>query len=178
MLLNPRGEHGQGERFLRIFVEQLGLGDVEALHLEKALVRREAATHGISRFRRRMDILVEAGISIVIENKVDSLEQPGQVKDYLEHLAFCARDSEKRRKLVYLTPDGRMPLSLTSEEIEHHKRSNWFVCWSYKVELRRWLESCIRLCEAEKIRAFLRNFIEYIDTTIAVTLLEGLENDE
>ena len=111
-LLNPKGTHGQGDRFLRLLLKQLGFGS--ALSLTKnATIRREAPTHRITKFRRRMDILVEAGILLAIDNKVDSLEQPTQVKDYLEHLDHCTCRRSIQSTLIYLTPDGREPESLT-----------------------------------------------------------------
>ena len=55
-----------------------------------------------------MDVLIEAGmLKVAIENKVESIDQPEQVKDYLEHLRYCTRVPPARSMLIYLTPDGR-----------------------------------------------------------------------
>ena len=109
-LLDPKGDHGQGDLFLRLIFKQLGLG-AHAKLTKNATVQREAPTHGIQKYRRRMDVFVEAGALLAIENKLDSPEQRDQVKDYLEHLQQCARGRQTR--LIYLTPDGRPPILFT-----------------------------------------------------------------
>ncbi len=73
-LLNPKGAHGQGDLFLRLLFKQLGLGPIAKL-IKDATVQREAPTHGIQKYRRRMDVFVEAGALLAIENKLDSPEQ-------------------------------------------------------------------------------------------------------
>lgn len=149
-LLDPKGTHGQGDLFLRLLFKQLGLG-TDATLTKTVIVQREAPTHRIVKYRRRIDILVDAGALLAIENKLDSIEQPDQVKDYLEHLRLCAGDRESC--LIYLTPDGRPP------ETKDHKKLH---CWSYQVKLRTWLEECRQMCEAQRICDFLTDFINYI----------------
>src|SRR5207237_4404982 len=73
-LLDPKGGHGQGDLFLRLLFKQLGLGSNPKL-TKNATVQREAPTHGILKYRRRIDVFVEAAALLVIENKLDSLEQ-------------------------------------------------------------------------------------------------------
>src|SRR5262249_12999027 len=84
-LLDPLGRHGQGTLFWRLLLEQLRIespkNSARSVH-----VQREAPTHGILKYRRRIDILVEADAIVAVENKIDSSEQTDQVKDYLDHL--------------------------------------------------------------------------------------------
>ena len=151
-LLDPKGGHGQGDLFLRLLFKKLGLGSNPKL-TKNATVQREAPTHRILKYRRRMDVFVEAGALMVIENKLDSLEQRDQVKDYLEHLKQCTRGRQTR--LIYLTPGGRPPESLQPSVIEQEQTSDRLHCWSYQGQLRAWLESCRRDCKAQRIRDFL-----------------------
>jgi hypothetical protein len=111
-LLDPKGNHGQGDLFLRLLFKQLELGS-DAKLTKDATVHREAPTHGIQKYLRRIDVLVEAGILLAIENKVDSIEQHEQVKDYLEHLRYCTQVRPAPSMLIYLTPDGRPPESIS-----------------------------------------------------------------
>ena len=97
-LLDPEGEHGQGDLFLRLLFKQLGLGSSANL-TKKATVHREASTHGIMKYRRRMDVFVDAGALLAIENKVDAVDQQDQVKHYLEHLQYCSRGNRKKSVL-------------------------------------------------------------------------------
>lgn len=160
-LLDPNGTHGQGGLFLHLFFRQLGLrasiGDTN-----NSTVLREATTHGIQKYRRRIDILVESSVLVAIENKVDSLEQPDQVNDYLNHLQWCTKDNKKPSVLIFLTPDGRAPKSVNKES----SKTSQLNCWSYHVQLRQWLSACHRECAAPKIRIFLDDFATYIESSL------------
>lgn len=162
-LLDPKEAHGQGDHFLRLIFDQLGVA-VDFEHTRKATVQREAATHNILNCRRRMDILVHAGHWLAIENKVDSPEQPEQVKDYLEHLHYYTRRSSVEAALIYLSPNGRPPESVSRALIGELKASGKLHCWSYQVDLRQWLYRCRRDCVAPKIRAFVSDLMAYLET--------------
>ena len=162
-LLDPKDSHGQGDIFLRSMFEQLGLV-ADAKRIQDATVRREAATHNILNSRRRMDIVVDAGAWLAIENKVDSPEQPEQVKDYLEHLHYYTRRSSVEAALIYLSPNGRPPESVSRALIGELKASGKLHCWSYQVDLRQWLYRCRRDCVAPKIRAFVSDLMAYLET--------------
>ena len=164
-LLDPEGCHGQGDLFLRLLFKQLGLGSDPKL-TKNVTVLREAPTHGILKYRRRIDVLVEAGAWVAIENKVDSLEQQDQVKDYLEHLRYCTKHNIQDSVLIYLTPNERKPDSLSPAAFEEAQRSRKLRCWSYHGDLRVWLESCRHECEAQKIRDFISDFIAYIESSL------------
>ena len=176
-LLDPKDFHGQGDLFLRLMFEQLGLV-AEPKHTQRAKVQREAATHNILNSRRRMDIVVDAGAWLAIENKVDSPEQPEQVKDYLEHLRHCTRHSSVRAALIYLSPNGRPPESVCELQIEEIKASVKLHCWNYHVELRQWLESCHRDCAAPKICQFLSDLMAYIKENYQREPASNPENED
>jgi len=173
-LLDPQGRHGQGDRFLRLLFDRIGLGAADLGGIAQAKVQREAPTHGIQKYRRRLDVLIDAGVLVAIENKVDSWEQPEQVKDYLEHLCDCSRGRAIPGRLIYLTPNGRRPESLSLAACCEEEKQQRLFCWSYQRELRQWLEACRAACQAEKIRWFITDFIAYIETK----LLREPEPDE
>lgn len=176
-LLNPKESHGQGDLFLRLMFRQLRLV-VDTKHTQRATVRREAATHNILNHRRRMDILVEAGAWLAIENKIDSAEQPEQVKDYLEHLHYYACDRAARAALIYLSPNGRLPESISASEIETLNASGTLHCWSYQEQLRQWLERCRRDCAAPRIRNFLTDLMQYIEVQYQREPIGSRENED
>ena len=162
LLLDPNGGHGQGDLFLRSLFSKLGYG-LDSKLTRGAIVLREAPTYGIQKHRRRIDVMVEAGVLLAIENKVDSLEQKDQVRDYLEHLRRCTERHRKDGVLIYLSPDGRPPESLSPEMFDRQQAEGRLYCWSYRKELLEWLEVCRRDCQAEKIQVFLSDFIAYIE---------------
>lgn len=164
-LLDPRGGHGQGTLFLGLLFKQLWPERAAAL-AENIQVQREAPTYGVNKYRRRMDILVVAGTWLAIENKVDSAEQPDQVKDYLEHLKRCTQGNSGKYALIYLTPNGRPLESVPPLFQKRYKEEGKLFCWSYLDELRTWLESCKAGCKAQKICYFLTDFLRYIETSM------------
>lgn len=116
-----------------------------------------------------MDIFVDAGVLLAIENKVDSPEQQYQVSDYLvdlERRCPCPPGQPIQNTLIYLTRGRRSPDSLDDSELEHYQKSGRLHCWSYQDEIRDWLEVCRRDCEAQKIRDFLSDFIAYIESDL------------
>lgn len=165
-LLNPTGKHGQGDLFLRQFLKQLGPSSRVGLK-GKATVAREALTHANSNYRRRIDVLIDSGDLLAIENKLDSPEQEDQVRDYLYHLRRVARKRKTAFALVYLTPDGRQPKSLSEAERQKAAKRRELICLGYKRELTAWLNACCDKCYAAKIRFFLSDLITYIETRIS-----------
>jgi hypothetical protein len=80
-LLDPSGRHDQGDRFLRCFLDAVGLTDFESKG--KVNVRLEATTSD----QRRMDILIESDRWLVgIENKPWAGDQDRQIHDYVKDL--------------------------------------------------------------------------------------------
>ncbi len=165
LLLNPRGAHGQGDLFLRLLIKKLNTG-LNLKDTKHAKVWREASTHKIDNSRRRIDVLVDAGDLVAIENKVNADEEPGQIKDYLEHLRLWTEGRSVRSTLIYLTPGGRLPDSLQRENLDREVADNRLRCWSYGRHLCTWLEMCRRQCEAPRFRDFLSDFIHYIQLKI------------
>lgn len=173
-LLDPKGRHGQGELFLHLMLNQLAFG-WKTKALAAAKVERESATYALRHNqRRRIDIMVEAGFLLAIENKKASAEQPRQVKDYLAHLAHCAASNRLPYALIYLTPDHHLPPSMTATAFRAAHTGRHLVCWSYQRELRQWLELCRQQCRAPKIQHFLSDFITY---TSAAFKQKGPENE-
>ena len=167
-LLNPKGAHGQGDLFLRLIFERLNLRPDPKL-TKDATVQREAPMRGTRKDHRRMDVFVNAGLLLAIENKVDSPEQRDQVSDYLvdlERRCPCIPGQPIQNTLIYLSPDHRPPESLNDLELENHQKSGRLHCWSYEDELGDWLKACRRDCEAQKIRDFLSDFIAYIESDL------------
>ena len=164
-LLNPAGKHGQRDQFLRLFLGMLAFSPAHNL-ADITTVRREAPTGANFNHRRRIDILVDAGALIAIENKVDSPEQPDQARDYLEDLDERAREASAVGAFIYLSPDGRHPGSITKTLRSNNRSPVSLHSWSYQKEIRRWLCNCRDHCESQRIRDFLSNFIDYINSKL------------
>ena len=154
-LLNPSGTHGQGDRFLSLFLKELKSTlpeDFPPENLPGTTVHLEYPTDE----GRRIDIVLEMPGDhwIGIENKPWAVEGEAQVKDYLEFL----KKREKNRgvvKAVYLSGDGSCSSESAAINVPYRKKKD-------ESSVEGWIEQCWRECEAERVRWFLQELLEYI----------------
>lgn len=152
-LLDPFGSHGQDSKFLDAFLEIIKGPDLKDKKYPKVATQVPTPLG-------KFDILVEfEKFGIVIENKLEAAEQPRQLQRYLDYLkkeygdqGFC---------LIYLTPNKQKPISI-EEDIEKLLREKKLICISYGRDMLKWVEECCQLCESDKFRWFLRDFMDYI----------------
>lgn len=138
-LLNPKGSHGQGDAFLKIFIElfcknlNFDYSTVNA-KVEKSIGPKDLDTGG------RLDIIVSDGKShcIVIENKINASDQKKQLIRYYNYAK-----NYKESQLIYLTLHGENPsqYSIKSEDQELKKDKD-YICLSYKSDILEWLNNC------------------------------------
>lgn len=174
-LLDPKGAHGQRELFLREFLTMIGKAkDFELFDLQKVTVKREQATDFLVQSQRRIDVTLlfsrglpgvrqtDANFTIAIENKPWAEDQPRQLRDYAAHLK---KSTDGSFLLIYLSQDGSHPSSesLSQTEREQLERDKKYMALSYWGHLRDWLRSSRQKVEAEKIRVFLTDFIQYLE---------------
>ena len=160
-LLDPSGTHGQGARFLSLFLkETLPEYSPPRTCTSANMVHIEYATHE----RRKIDIVLEMPDNhwIGIENKPWAEEQERQVEAYLEYL----QSRSGTAGILYLSGNGSDPKTLP-DDLELKK-----FCWtvSYRKNdtrssLENWIEHCWRECEAEQVRWFLKDLLKYIQQT-------------
>lgn len=171
-LLNPQGKHGQTTTFLEAFVALLKMDDFP-YELATCKIAREISTAYIVNNQRRIDITLNFAnaFKIAIENKPWDSEQENQLKDYQKHLE---RKFGRNYCIVYISGDGSPPESLEKTLKEELKREGRLVVLNYQDDMKCWLQTCYKECKAEKIRAFIKDFIQYIDSNFE-NLYEGEE---
>ena len=162
-LLDPSGSHGQQRKFLDAFLR----GIIKENDLLESLLKQQSCsvtcerrTDYIESSQRRIDILVDfENFGLGIENKPWAGDQEQQLNDYIDDL----RKRSDKFCLVYLTPKGRDPeeISIACDLREKLKKESKLICVSYRDDILEWIEECCRLCESDKFRWFLRDFVEY-----------------
>lgn len=164
-LLNPKGKHGQGDVFLKEFLKIVEKPEPHSTQTVEMV--REDPTSYIKKSQRRIDITIDFDKheGIGIENKPWAGEQEDQVKDYQEHLEKKYKDNFV---LVYLSGAGNEPESIKEGEKEILERQGKLKVLAYPVGFKNWLESCYKECKAEKIRWFLKDFIEYTERNFRI----------
>lgn len=169
-LLDPSGNHGQGNRFLRLFLDQVhcGLRDARSERFPNSdfAACRVHLEHPTAK-GGRIDIVLELPGNrwIGIENKPWAVEQEKQVENYLADLR--GRTSSGRSAeawLVYLSGDGSDSETLPDEDEERAR----CVTMGYRESapdvpsVEKWLRGCVQECEAERVRWFLTDLLEYV----------------
>ena len=128
-LLDPNGKHGQGDKFLTLFLEQAKIAGIDT---EKAKVYTEYYLGDYG----RADILIKSGnAAVVIENKLYARDQPRQLRRYQEY--FDKKECAPIR-LIYLTPEGREP----SEDSRGKIVPKSVITISYVSDIVDWLKRC------------------------------------
>ena len=162
-LLNPSGSHGQRRKFLDAFLQHIKPNDLDSLlRQQPCSVTCERRTDYIESSQRRIDILVGFdNFGLAIENKPWARDHERQLYDYIRNLGMRY---EEKCCLVYLTPLGRDPeeTSIACDLREKLKGENKLICISYGHDMLKWIEECCWLCESDKFRWFLRDFMDYI----------------
>lgn len=159
-LLNPKGSHGQGDLFLKLFLERFfEKSEIENTNKAQVYVETSYGNNG------RVDIeIILNDHYIIIENKVDAGDQPEQLKRYSDIAENVKKYAKDKYSLLYLTKYGREPSeeSLksntsndsikkvpngTSEDLVTWEKGNECIdlrLISYREDIRNWLEECIK----------------------------------
>ena len=153
-LLNPDGSHGLKDAFLKCFIKHIMPKDFEfvinsvKVNTEFSIGQKnEDATCG-----GRIDIIVTNNQrqALIIENKIDALEQEKQ----LERYCYYAKSNFSDYKLFYLTPEGCESSTISDEEKAHYKPI------SYRTHILDWLESCVGIAARHPlIRETIQQYI-------------------
>ncbi len=133
-LLNPSGEHGQGEKYLGCFVRTvLGL-DVTNEEIKDAHVYKE---YPITDDRRIDIVITYHGGFIPMEVKINAGDQKSQCYDYYRF----AKKRDKNAFIVYLTKSGYKPSEYSVTGREGDRLPEGAVkCISFSEDILRWLE--------------------------------------
>lgn len=168
-LLDPRGKHAQGDRFLRRFLKHVGLSDLKID--SRTLVRPEFRT----KEGRSIDIAIEGHRWIVgIENKPFARDSATQIADYLRDLRVRGM---QRHGLIYLTKRGVRPhtRSIQESECDAAIRTGKLRLLSYD-DINSWLADIVNVCEAPHVRWFLEALQNHIRRDLLGLLPTRIEN--
>lgn len=159
-LLNPKGLHGMGNQFLRLFVEAINThGFVFSIEdskteIEKDIGPRKATTGG------RLDIIVSnKDQAIIIENKIYAEDQEAQM---LRYHNFAKGRYPRKHLLLYLSLDGLVhDVDFTTKG--KIKEGEEFFTISYKEDILNWLFKCRQLAvEKPLLREGLTHYINLV----------------
>jgi hypothetical protein len=165
-LLNPSGSHGQGDKFLTLFLRIL-MPEQSFQGAQNAKVFKEKS---FNEGRDRVDILIELKNHVfLIENKIDALDGKKQLRRYADILdIFFAR---KEGHLIYLTTEG-----FTAEEYSHCGVE--YQCISYREDIIDWLNLCIEAVNTSPVIKYaLLQYHYLIQKITGTTMKHELEKE-
>lgn len=163
-LLDPKGDHGCKDRFLKEFIDTVEVATKD-FNTENAIVRYEDTRAGTINNDYteggRMDITIESGDQIIIiENKIYADDQKNQLVRYENYAKKFYK--EDKYTILYLTLYGSLPRDYATNK----KEINNLQCVGYNFHILNWINRCIEI-SAEKpiVRETLvqyRDVIKYL----------------
>ena len=168
-LLDPAGTHGQGDVFLRLFLGEIRRSLTGELRkgfpysdTRGCKVHLEYSTDE----GRSIDIVLKmsGNFWIGIENKPWAKEQQKQIEDYMKDLQ--RKTQSGTAWIVYMSGGGHDPTTMECLSDEERKRC---LTMPYRSRdgkppsVENWIRRCGEQCEAERVRWFLKDFLEYVE---------------
>jgi hypothetical protein len=161
-LLDPHGDHHQGDAYLKLFVENVLRINFNEQDYTSAWVSGEYSIEG----RRSIDLLIETkNHKIPIEVKIHAPDQTRQCYDYYQ--------SAQNSNLYYLTLDGKPPseesakgLTLKDDESGEYQEVTQI---SFRDDIIGWLDSCLALPGTIKIAPIREILLQFKDVLMKLT---------
>ncbi|WP_417316280.1 PD-(D/E)XK nuclease family protein [Cycloclasticus pugetii] len=160
-LLNPRGTHYQGARFLELFLDAIGRQNWLELSSISVLKEHSPAGQG-----DQIDLWITDGKrQIVIENKLNAQDQCRQVARYLEVVGATDSAQADDTLFIYLTKNRRSPstfglggltvchqtlrlLNANSQPVAHYQNLS-YRRKTHQTSIHTWLESCLKTVDRQ-----------------------------
>ena len=168
-LLDPKGQHYQGNIYLKLFMDMVANPHIKKL-VSFDLSRAKITTEYLINEDRRIDIVIDDGVVfIAIEVKINAGEQEKQLADYA---AFSRKMNTKSGSIpvLFLTPDGRESEDASKED---------YISISFGKHIIPWLVKCLNLEETDRaapIREILKQFIKAVKSFCGYMEDEEMEN--
>ena len=157
-LLNAQGSHGQGSKYLDLFLEQVGVVDFNSKTSMSVVEYHIGEVDNEEKKGGNIDILIRdrENRCIIIENKIDARDQSKQLKRYHSSL-------KKSDKLFYLNLFGEKPSKESTDDL---KDSDYSII-TYRSDILKWLERCLK--ESENLPIIKETIKQYINVIKEIT---------
>ena len=168
-LLNPKGSHSRGAKFLEKFLEFIGV-DLEGFNLSSAQVEVEKHIGDLG----RIDIFItdNTNWAIAIENKIYAGLQEKQLGRYME---FLNNSKMPKKKLVYLTLQKDDDKELLENQGVHKDDRYKYHHITYEKEIKEWLVPFAQFDITKLPFKISATNLQYLST---IERLTNMSNDE
>lgn len=165
-LLNPNGSHGQNDKYLRIFFDQLKIDNIDSatskVEIEKNIGKKKDTKGG------RIDLfLIDSNKnSVIIENKIYARDQYNQLLRY---------NNYKKGYLFYLTLFGTEP---SEDSLGNLKIDKDVFLLSYKYDIINWLDECVKQSIKQPlVQSGIQHYIDLIKLLTGQSKNKNMSND-
>ena len=157
-LLNPNSSHGQGDVFLKLFIDEFNI-NFSYDDIKDVFAQVEKSTH----YNRRIDIFIrntKTDNIIAIENKIynNTKDQTNQINDYLDYLNNITKNNDFT--FFYLSPRDKK-ISNDSFDENNAKElilNNKFRLINYEIDIIPLVHKFAIFSENDRVRAFILAF--------------------
>jgi len=154
-LLSPSGTHGQGNKFLKLFLKNILALDnpISEDELSSVKVFREYMIDN----NRRIDLVIRTKSHFIpIEVKIFAGDQESQCFDYYKRAI--------NSPVFYLTRFGEEPSRYSTTDKNSNKDAFEDVkCLSFETDIIDWLEDCLKQQETIRISSIREIIIQFIE---------------
>src|SRR5690554_196862 len=164
--LDKNASHGQGDLFLKKFIEKLGYTDYGN------------GKWNVTIEKQRIDILIERNYPhsvVIIENKSnDAGDQENQIYRYWHRAIYLKNKNEStdkgKYKIIYLVSnDGKLPSENTITKPDDFSKDLpekvpiEIDIWNFNNQIKDWLSNCLPLLSKEnyRLKEYIIQYIEY-----------------
>lgn len=171
-LLNPKGSHGQGSIFLKLFFDEIKeLREIQNYNFKGTKITLEKSIGRIDFIQKiggSIDILIDDGKNtIIIENKIYAIDQEAQLERY--------KNYSKDSTLLYLNLFGDEPSKKSKGKLELDKD---FQIITYKNHIKNWLERCHKeAIEQPILRESIKQYLNIVKKLTNQTINNDMKNE-
>ncbi len=163
-LLQPKGVHLLGHRFLDLFIENIFESPISYSEMRQFQIIEELNTKEFG----QIDIFIsfywnQQQYCIAVENKINAIDQDKQLERYYNYMSQAYPQATKR--LIYLSKSGKYPStkSLNNTLLNQYLAADILHLRSYKSDVIRWIDQLL-LKETPKVVKFtLRQYKQTIN---------------
>lgn len=164
-LLDPLARHGQGNLFLREFLQAVWK---KATWLDRPCPEPDASWTGKCEYFAgsdgRLDLVLEsrpARISIAIKNKIYAKDQKAQIARYARWQGRFSSRVVQTRILIYLTLAGVEPPEVS---LGGFLRPNFLVLMGYRNDIAAILRACLPAIRSQDIGFLVSQYLSVIES--------------
>ena len=160
-LLNVQGSHGQGSKYLDLFLEQIGVTDFDPKTSKIIAEYHIGEVDNEEKEGGYIDILMQdkENRCIVIDNKIYAGDQCNQLERYYNFI----HQQHEGSKLFYLNLFGDKP---SNESTGNLKDVDYSII-TYRSDILQWLERCLN--ETDNISTIRETIKQYINVIKILT---------